>query len=76
LWGDHDHLAPAPVRAAYQALAARMPNLEVHVFPGVEHGYMLPGGKAFDAPARAFSMSRALAILEGLRGECPLRQVS
>jgi carboxymethylenebutenolidase len=46
-----------------------MPNVEVHVFPGVQHGYMMPGSKAFDAPSRAFSMARALAILESLRGD-------
>jgi carboxymethylenebutenolidase len=69
LWGDLDYMAPAPVLAAYRAVPARMPNVEVHVFPGVEHGYMMPAAKAFHAPSRAFSMARALAILEALRGE-------
>jgi carboxymethylenebutenolidase len=69
LWGDQDHQAPPDVLAAYRAVPARMPNVEVHIFPGVLHGYMMPGAKAFDQPARAFSMTRALAILDGLRGE-------
>jgi len=44
--------------------------LELHVFPGVLHGYMMPGNaKAFDRPTREFSMARALAILDGLRRE-------
>jgi carboxymethylenebutenolidase len=69
MWGDKDFAAPAKVREAYQAAAARQKNVEVHVFPGIDHGYMLPHSPAaFDAKARAFSMSRALAILEGLRG--------
>jgi carboxymethylenebutenolidase len=70
MWGDQDHAAPAEVLAAYRAAPARMPNVEVHVFPGVLHGYMMPGNvKAFSQQTREFSMGRALAILEGLRGE-------
>ena len=69
LWGDQDTMAPAEVLDAYRALAARKKNVELHVFPGVLHGYMMPGNaKAFDAKSRAFSMARALAILQGLRG--------
>ncbi len=67
MWGDRDHLAPPAVLAAYRAL--QMPNVEVHVFPGVEHGYMMPSSKAFDAEARAFGLERTLAILNRLRGE-------
>jgi carboxymethylenebutenolidase len=77
LWGDQDHIAPAPVRDACEAKTARMPNLEVHVFPAVKHGYMMPTSDAFDANARTFSVSRTLAILNGLRSESvttPARQ--
>ena len=46
-----------------------MKNVEVHVFPGVEHGYMMPdAGDAYDRKTREFSLARALAILDGLRG--------
>jgi carboxymethylenebutenolidase len=70
IWGDQDHAAPAEVLAAYRAVPGRMPNVEVHIFPDVLHGYMMPGNaKAFSPPTREFSMERALAILEGLRGE-------
>ena len=69
IWGDQDHAAPAEVLDAYRAVPARMNNVEVHVFPGILHGYMMPGNeKAFDARTREFSMARALAILAGLRG--------
>jgi carboxymethylenebutenolidase len=69
MWGEKDFAAPAEVRDAYQSLAARRKNVEVHVFPGIDHGYMLPHSPAaFDAKTRAFSMARALAILQGLRG--------
>ncbi|HMK78618.1 MAG TPA: dienelactone hydrolase family protein [Xanthobacteraceae bacterium] len=74
IWGDKDHVAPQPVLDAYRAVPARMPNVEVHIFPGVLHGYMMPGNPAaFDAKTRAFSMGRALAILEGLRGGAQVR---
>ncbi len=68
IWGDADHQAPAEVLDAYRGAASRMKNLELHVFPGVLHGYMMPDNvKAFDRKVRDFSMARALAILDGLR---------
>ena len=68
IWGDQDHAAPANVLEAYRAVPARMKNVEVHVFPGVQHGYMMPGNaKAFDRKKYEFSLGRALAILERLR---------
>jgi carboxymethylenebutenolidase len=80
IWGDRDHAAPAPVQDAYRGVAARLKNLDLHIFPGVNHGYMMPdAGEAFDRKTRDFSMARATAILSGLRGaraSTPLRQAS
>ena len=80
LWGDRDHRAPDEVLSAYRALASRKKNVEVHIFPGVQHGYMMRGSpKAFDPQARAFSMTRAVAILNGFRSrnvQKPLREAS
>ena len=68
LWGDRDHRAPEEVLNAYRALASRKSNVELHIFPGVQHGYMMQGTpKAYDARAREFSMTRAVAILDGFR---------
>jgi carboxymethylenebutenolidase len=68
IWGDQDYQAPPPVVAAYRDAAKRLNNLELHVFPGVEHGYMFPGNtKGYHQATRDFSMQRALAILNGLR---------
>jgi carboxymethylenebutenolidase len=76
MWGDQDHQAPAPVLDAYRPVPSRMSNVEVHIFPGILHGYMTPGSPdAYDAPTREFSMARALAILERLRDK-PMRQAS
>jgi len=68
LWGDQDHAAPTDVLKAYRAAADRMKHLELHVFPGVLHGYMMPGNdKAYQAKVRDFSMARARSLLDGLR---------
>jgi len=68
IWGDQDIAAPAEVQEAYRKVPARIKNVEVHIFPGVLHGYMMPGNRAaFSAETRAFSMQKALALLEGLR---------
>ena len=70
IWGDEDTFAPPPVRDAYRALSSRTKGVEVHVLPGVKHGYMMRGNvNAYDQGAYDFSMSRALAILESLRGD-------
>src|SRR4051812_29061542 len=76
MWGDQDHACPPEVQQAYRAVPARMKNVEVHIFPGVLHGYMMRwNAKAFSQSTRDFTMTRALAILDGLRGE-KLRQAS
>jgi carboxymethylenebutenolidase len=80
IWGDRDSRAPAEVLDAYRDIPSRMKNVEVHIFPGVLHGYMMrAAGWAFDAKTRDFSMARANAILDGLRGgpaPSKLRQAS
>lgn len=67
VWGDKDTAAPEPVLTAYRDRAARMGNLEVDVLPGVAHGFMMKGARAYDAAASGFAMQRALSILRDLR---------
>jgi carboxymethylenebutenolidase len=80
IWGDQDHRAPAEVLDAYRGLPSQMKNMEVHICPGVLHGYMMRGiPKAFHQETHDFSMTRTLAILDGLRGggvQQSLRQAS
>jgi len=77
VWGDQDHAAPAPVLDAYRAVPARHPNVEVHIFPGVLHGYMMPSNAtAFSPPTREFTIGRALALLGALRDGANLRRAS
>ena len=68
IWGDKDAMAPPELLEAYRPIPARMKNVELHIFPGILHGYMMREHKdAYDEKTRAFSMGRARAILEGLR---------
>jgi carboxymethylenebutenolidase len=70
VWGDLDHAAPPPVQEAYRKIDARMPNVDVNIFPGVLHGYMMKENpKAFDQKTRDFTMGRTLELLASLRTE-------
>ena len=53
IWGDQDHVAPPPVLDAYRAVPQRMPNVEVHIFPGIQHGYMMPSAARRSTRRRA-----------------------
>ena len=69
IWGDEDNQAPPEVLDLFRKAAARMKNLELHIFPGIKHAYMMPdAGAAYNVKTRDFSMQRALAILDDLRG--------
>jgi carboxymethylenebutenolidase len=68
IWGDQDHQLPAELAEKYRAVAARMKNAELHIFPGIQHAYMIRGNtKAFDQKTYDFSMQRAFAMLDTLR---------
>lgn len=67
-WGDKDHAAPPNVQEMYRAVPARHKNVDVNIFPGILHGYMMKENpEAFDQKTYDFTMGRALAILNGLR---------
>lgn len=68
IWGDDDHQLPTELQTTFRDLAARMKNVDLHIFPGIKHAYMLRGNtKAFDQKAYDFSMQRGFALLDGLR---------
>lgn len=67
-WGDEDHAAPPELVAEYQDYAGKMDNLDVHIFPGVKHGYMMTTAPAaYDADAFRYSWDATLALLGGLK---------
>jgi carboxymethylenebutenolidase len=77
IWGDRDHVAPAPVLDLYRPLPATINSLEVHIFPGIQHGFMMHNSpEAFDQKTRDFSMARTNAIMQGLRSSETVRQAS
>ena len=47
---------------------AQCTDVELHIFSGIKHAYMMPDAcAAFSKTTREFSMARALAILNNLR---------
>jgi len=69
IWGDQDHQLPAELAQKYRDVAAQRGNVELHIFPGIQHAYMIRGNaKAFDQKTYDFSMQRAFALLDALRG--------
>ena len=65
--GDEDHAAPPHVLAQIEAGAEEMANLELHVYPGVKHGYTSASSDAHDADAYQASSQRMFEILAGLK---------
>jgi carboxymethylenebutenolidase len=72
LSGDDDRESPPRVLEAYRAVAARRKNVEVHVFPGVRHGYTMRSRPAFDRESHDVSMKRALSLMDTLRTRAPV----
>jgi carboxymethylenebutenolidase len=68
IWGDQDIMAPPEVLDAYRAMAAKRKNLDLHIFPGILHGYMMKGAPdVYDQKLYDFSMRKTFEILESLR---------
>jgi dienelactone hydrolase len=62
------HNAPPEVQAAYLELAKKQSQLAVHIFPGIQHGYMMRENvAAWSPPTYEFSMARSIDILNSLR---------
>jgi len=67
IWGDQDYAAPPEVQAAYVAKTANLAHINVHIFPGVLHGFMMRNNeKAWSASTYQFAMDQALGLLKGL----------
>jgi len=67
IWGDKDHAAPKEVLDAYSALAKQKTNVAVHIFPGVEHGYMMRSRDIWHESTYNFSMGEAVKLLKTLQ---------
>ena len=68
-WGDLDHAAPPHCQEGAAELNAKMSNLDVIIYPGIKHGYMMPSAPAWDQGSFDTSWARTLEILTGLQDE-------
>jgi acetyl esterase/lipase len=55
-----DKFVPAAAREQISAAFAGRQNVEIHVYPGVDHAFARPGGHAFNKPAALMAHSRAI----------------
>ena len=74
-WGDLDHAAPPHCQQGAAELDAKMSNLDVIIYPGIKHGYMMPAAAAWDQGSFDTSWARTLEILTGLQDQ-PKRGVA
>jgi carboxymethylenebutenolidase len=63
-----DKFVPAAAVEKIRAAFAGRDNVEIHVYPGVDHGFARHGGHAFDKPASSMAHSRAIALFRRVMG--------
>ncbi|HWK46630.1 MAG TPA: dienelactone hydrolase family protein [Stellaceae bacterium] len=62
-----NHVSPEAL-AAIQARLSGLPNVEIHVYPAVGHGFAAQGRDAFDKPATMMAHSRSIAVFRKVMG--------
>jgi carboxymethylenebutenolidase len=63
-----DKFVPAAAVEKIRAAFAGRDDVEIHVYPGVDHGFARHGGHAFDKPASLMAHSRAIALFRRVMG--------
>lgn len=67
-WGDQDHAAPPEALARIRAATAGMADIDITIYPGVQHGYSSASNpESHDADATRNSLARAVEVIDGLR---------
>jgi carboxymethylenebutenolidase len=66
-FGETDSHVPPEAVAAIKARLTT-PNVEMHVYPGVGHGFSAPGRDAYDKPASMMAHSRSIALFRRVMG--------
>jgi carboxymethylenebutenolidase len=64
----NDKFVPEAAREQVKAAFAGNPNVEVYVYPGVDHAFARPGGHAYDKPASLMAHSRSIALFRRVMG--------
>jgi carboxymethylenebutenolidase len=65
--GDDKYVPPAAVEQIRTAFAGRT-DVEIHVYPGVDHAFNNPGRASFNKPAALMAHSRTIALLRRVLG--------
>ena len=65
-FAENDPRVPAPTVAAIQARMGRSPGVEIHVYPGTEHGFNRQGYPPYAGVAASLARERTLAHLRRL----------
>jgi len=65
--GDSDASVPMTEVEAVQAALAHNPRAEVHVYPGIKHGFSGKGGAAYDEAVAELSLDRLLNVFDQLK---------
>jgi carboxymethylenebutenolidase len=63
-----DKFVPEAAREQVRAAFAARPDVEIYVYPGVDHAFARPGGHAFDKPAALMAHSRSIALFRRIMG--------
>ena len=63
-----DKFVPEAAREQVKAAFAGNPNVEIYVYPGVDHAFARPGAHAYNKPAAMMAHSRSIALFRRVMG--------
>jgi len=63
-----DKFVPEAAREQIRAAFAGNQDVEIHVYPGVDHAFARPGGHAYNKPAAVMAHSRSIALFRRVMG--------
>ena len=63
-----DKFVPAAAVAEIRKAFAGRGNVDIHVYPGVDHAFARPGGHAWNKPATLMAHSRSIALFRRVMG--------
>jgi carboxymethylenebutenolidase len=67
-FAENDKFVPAAAVAKVRAAFAGRDDVEIYLYPGVDHGFSRHGGHAFDKPASLMAHSRSIALFRRVMG--------
>jgi len=66
--GEKDRWTPPAVVSAIKGAFEGRPDIEIYVYPGVDHAFSRKGGSNFDKPAAMMAHSRSIALFRKVLG--------